>query len=74
MIYPVQIWISIYCPGVANEHGQQIESLQSSIAALRDELESAADKKLIEESLTEENSALKNENYKLQEELMKLRG
>ena len=59
---------------VAQVHDKQITSLQSDVDKLKASLESADDKKAELEAVIEKNEILKNENYRLEEELIKLRG
>ena len=59
---------------VAQNHDKQISSLQSDVEKLTASLASADDSKAELESLVEKNEVLKNENYRLEEELIKLRG
>ena len=59
---------------VAQVHEAQITSLQSDVDTLKASLESADEKKAELEAVVEKNEFLKNENYRLEEELIKLRG
>ncbi|XP_063674708.1 myosin-2 heavy chain-like isoform X11 [Bolinopsis microptera] len=58
---------------VAQVHEAQITSLQSDVDTLKTSLESADEKKAELEAVVEKNEFLKNENYRLEEELIKLR-
>jgi len=58
---------------VAEAHDKQVISLQSDVDELKASLESADDKKVELEAMVEKNELLKNENYRLEEELIKLR-
>ena len=59
---------------VGQVHDKQINSLQSEVDKLKASLESADNKKAELEAVIEKNELLKNENYRLEEELIKLRG
>ena len=61
-------------PDVAQVHEKHINSLQNDVDILKASLESADDKKAELEAVVEKNEFLKNENYRLEEELIKLRG
>ena len=59
---------------ITAEHNKEIVLLQEHIESLKDELLSSEDQKLRLTEVSEENTILKNENYRLEEELIKLRG